>query len=469
MKTFNTMKTSKYIAGILLVTSLIYSSCEDVLDVSPTVELADEVALSSTVGLNSALMGAYDKLQNGYLYGGRYWISPDMITGTVKISGLQNTVFEELQMLNKTMSGQSNLIVQVTWQVSYEAIGIVNRILEFLPDINDADMTDEVRKRIEGEAKFIRGVVFFELTRLYGYDVQGVGPLAVPVFTKPLSPFDTPARATKDEAYAQIIQDLEDAATLLKGINTNGRATDLSAKAYLSRVYFYKEDWQKVIESATYVIDKFAGKANGGLASDVLDCFVTGTPPSEVLFAVLASGTDDASGTFRGYYRLASNAKFSIDGSYLSKIGANVIAGQDDARARVNHSFVNVEGKVYTTKFDVEYTSVPVIRLAEVYLNRAEARVNTNDRAGATADINVVRNRSGVSNLTGQATLANCESERNIELYLEGDYYHNMKRLKKNNFAKDIIGNKYNWDDVRIVFPIPKSQLDVNPNLLQNL
>jgi hypothetical protein len=460
---------AKYIIGIFLLASLGFSSCEKILDVSPTVELADEVALNSTVGLNAALMGAYDKLQNGYLYGGRFWVSTDMISGTVKISGLQNTVFEELQMLNKTMSGQSNQIVQVTWQVSYEAIGIINRILDFLPQVNDADMTDEIRKRIEGEAKFMRGIIFFELTRLYGYNVTGAGPLAVPVFTEPLGPFDTPARATVDEAYTQIIQDLEDAATLLKGINTSGRATDISAKAYLSRVYFYKEDWPKVIEAANYVITSFAGKAKGGLADDVLDCFGTGTPPSEVLFAVLASGTDDASGTLRGYYRLASNAKFSLDGSYLSKIGANVIAGQDDARARVDHTFINIEGKVYTTKFDVEYANIPVIRLAEVYLNRAEARVNTNDRAGATADLNIVRNRSGVANITGQATLANCESERTIELYMEGDYYHNMKRLEKPNFAKDIIGNRYNWDDVKIVFPIPKSQIDVNPNLLQNI
>ena len=463
------MKGIKYIALIFFMAMLGITSCEDILDVSPTVELADEVALNSTIGLDAALAGAYDKLQNGYLYGGRYWVSPDMITGTVKVSGLQNTVFEELQMLNKTMSGQSNQIVQVTWQVSYEAIGIVNRILDFLPDVNDADMTDEIRKRIEGEAKFIRGIIFFELTRLYSYDVDGEGPLAVPIFTEPLGPFDTPPRASVNDAYTQIIQDLEDAARLLEGINTGGRASAVGAKGYLSRVYFYQENWSKAIEAADYVIDKFSASPNGGLADDVLDCFNTGTPPGEVLFAVLASGTDDASGTLRGYYRLASNAKFSLDGSYLGKIGIHVIAGDDDARARVDHAFVNLEGKVYSTKFDVEYHNIPVLRLAEVYLNRAEARVHEGNPSGAASDLNVVRNRSGVSDITGNASLSDCENERNVELYLEGDYYHNMKRLQKSNFAKDLSGNKYNWDDVKIVFPIPKSQLDVNPNLVQNI
>jgi hypothetical protein len=461
------MKALTYKIATLAASVILISSCEKVMEVSPVVELADEIALSSTAGLDAALIGAYNKLQHGDLYGGRFWVSPDMIAGSVKISGLQNTVFEELQMLNKTMSGQSNRIVQSTWQASYEAIGIINKLLAYLPDVKDAEMTEQTRKRIEGEAKFLRGLIFFELTRLYSYDVSGAGPLSVPVFTEPLSPFDTPSRSTVEEAYTQIISDLEDAANLLKGINTDNRATDVAAMALLSRVHFYREDWPAVISAADYVIGKFEGKPNGGLADDVLDCFQTGSPDPEVLFAILSSAVDDASGTLRSYYRVASNSKFIIPISYLVKIGAHV-ATDDDARARVDHAFVNVEGKVYTKKFDVEYLSVPVIRLAEVYLNRAEARVHQGNAAGATQDLNVVRERSDAGSYTGSATLADCETERNVELYLEGDYFHNMKRLKKPNFAYDIAGNRYNWDDVKLVFPIPKSQLDVNPNLLQN-
>lgn len=463
------MKKIKYLITVLILPAFIFSSCEKVLDVSPTTELADEVALNSTVGLQAALMGAYDKLQDGYLYGGRYWVSTDMIAGTVKISGLQNTVFEELQMLNKTMSGQSNQIVQRIWTVSYESVGIINRVLSFLPTVNDAEMTNEVRQRIEGECKFVRAIVFFEMSRLYSYDVQGIGPLAVPIFTEPLGPFDQPPRASIEDAYEQIILDLQDATTLLAGKNTEGRATDVAAQAFLSRVNFYKGDWAAVETAANYVINEFTGQPNGGLANDVLDCFTAGSPDPEVLFALLASGTDDATGTYRGYYKLASNAKFSIDGSYLGKIGTHVIEGEDDARARVDHAFINVEGKVYTTKFDVQYHNAPIIRLAEVYLNRAEARVNLSRGADATLDLNVVRNRSGVSSLTRNATLSDCEIERTIELHLEGDYLHNMIRIQKPNFAKDIQGNRYNWDDVRLKFPIPKSQLDVNENLVQNI
>ena len=461
------MKAIKYKIAALAASVFLISSCQKVMDVYPVVELADEIALNSTVGLDAATIGAYNKLQHGDLYGGRYWVSPDMIAGSVKISGLQNTVFEELQLLNKTMSAQSNRIVQSTWQASYEAIAIINKVLAFLPEVNDAEMTDEVRKRIEGECKFLRALYFFELSRLYSYNIEGYGPLAVPVFTEVLTPFDTPERATIDEAYAQINLDLDDAATLLAGINTNGRATDIAAKALQSRVRFYQQDWPGVIESADYVINSFSGKPNGGLAADILECFQTGNPHPEVLFAVLANAVDDASGTLRSYYRVASNAKFIVTIPYLVKIGAHV-STNDDARVRVDHTFVNVDGKVYSTKFDVEFLNVPVIRLAEIYLNRAEARVHQGDGAGAANDLNVVRERSDAGSYASPATLADCEKERNIELYLEGDYFHNMRRLQKLDFAYDINGNTYDWDDVKLVFPIPKSQTDVNPNLVQN-
>ena len=282
------MKTIKYIAAASAAIMILFSSCEKILEVKPVIELADEIALNSTVGLDAALIGAYHKLQDGDLYGGRFWVSPDMIAGSVKISGLQNTVFEELQMLNKTMSGQSNRIVQSTWERSYQAVAIINKLLAFLPDVDDAEMTEETRKRIEGEAKFLRGLIFFELSRLYSYDVSGAGPLATPVFTEPLTPFDTPPRASIEEAYTQIIMDLEDAAELLVGINTNGRATDVAAMALMSRVKFYQEDWPGVITAANYVIDQFSGKPNGGLSDDILNCFQTGTPDQEVLFAILS-------------------------------------------------------------------------------------------------------------------------------------------------------------------------------------
>lgn len=461
------MKAIKYKIAALAASVFLISSCQKVMDVYPVVELADEIALNSTVGLDAAMIGAYNKLQHGDLYGGRYWVSPDMIAGSVKISGLQNTVFEELQLLNKTMSAQSNRIVQSTWQASYEAIAIINKVLAFLPEVNDAEMTDEVRKRIEGECKFLRALYFFELSRLYSYNIEGYGPLAVPVFTEVLTPFDTPERATIDEAYAQINKDLDDAATLLVGVNTNGRATDIAAKALQSRVRFYQQDWPGVIASADYVINNFSGNPRGGLASDILECFQTGNPHPEVLFAVLSNAVDDASGTLRSYYRVASNAKFIMSIPYLVKIGAHV-GTHDDARVRVDHTFVNVDGKVYSTKFDVEFLNVPVIRLAEIYLNRAEARVHQGDGAGAADDLNVVRERSDAGSYASPASLVDCETERNVELYLEGDYFHNMRRLQKPDFAYDINGNTYDWDDVKLVFPIPKSQTDVNPNLVQN-
>src|SRR5210317_1505157 len=103
------MKTINYISTIIIAGFILLTSCEKVLEVEPKMDLSDKTALSTTFGLQAAIIGAYDRLQGGDLYGGRIWVAGDMIAGTVKISGEQNTVYEELQMLNKTMSADNRI------------------------------------------------------------------------------------------------------------------------------------------------------------------------------------------------------------------------------------------------------------------------------------------------------------------------------------------------------------------------
>lgn len=453
---------------LAIVFSITFSSCEDQLELSPVMDLSSENALNSTYGLQAGLIGVYDKLQGSYLYGGKIWAASDMLAGIVKQSGNRNVLFEELQLLNKTVSGESNAITIVYWQECFNTIHIINSVLSQLNQVNDPDMTDEVRDRIMGEAKFLRALIYFDMNRFYGYQVQGYDEkISVPILTEPGKVDEYPSRNTEDEVYNQIISDLNNAALLLEGKNINGRTTSIAAKALLSRVYFYKGDYASTIETATEVINNFSGLPNGGLEDNFLKCF-TDSSSTEVLFAIKADDTDNASYTLRNYYSLGSSATFSFDGAYISKIGKHVLDGEDDARAKVDYSFINVKSQVYTTKYDLMAFDIPVIRLAEVYLNRAEARVHEGDLTGAADDLNIVRNRSGVSNITGTPTLADCETERTIELYMEGDYFHNMKRLKKENFAKDLNNNKYSWDDVKLVFPLPQNDLELNPNLIQN-
>ncbi|MCK5823308.1 MAG: RagB/SusD family nutrient uptake outer membrane protein, partial [Bacteroidales bacterium] len=119
------------------------------------------------------------------------------------------------------------------------------------------------------------------------------------------------------------------------------------------------------------------------------------------------------------------------------------------------------DGKFYTKKFDDRYMNVPVIRLAELYLTRAESQFNINPSDTIILhDINIIRRRADLPDLSSVSSSA-IYLERTKELVFEGDNFFNMKRLQKT-----IAG--YDWDDVKLLFKIPQRERDVNPNLTQN-
>ena len=133
------MRTIKYISSLAIAGLLLFTSCDKVLDVQPKMDLSDKTALSTTFGLQAAIIGAYDRIQGGDLYGGRLWVGGDMVAGTVKISGEQNTVYEALQMLNKTMSAD-NRITGSLWQNAYFTINLVNSVIAEIPNVDDTDI-----------------------------------------------------------------------------------------------------------------------------------------------------------------------------------------------------------------------------------------------------------------------------------------------------------------------------------------
>jgi len=129
--------------------------------------------------------------------------------------------------------------------------------------------------------------------------------------------------------------------------------------------------------------------------------------------------------------------------------------------------------KIYTTKFDNQYMHIPVMRLSEIYLNRAESRVNLygNNDQGSLDDLNVVRNRASLPNTT-VSSFSKCYVERSKELAFEGDNFHNLKRLKVPGTAVPaLIGiSRFNlhWNDPALIMKISQRELDVNENLVQN-
>lgn len=439
------MKTIKYISAILAV-FLVLSSCEKMLEMEPKMDLSDKTALTSTFGLQSALIGAYDRLQGGDLYGGRIWVSGDMIANNVKISGEQNTVYEELQMLNKTMSAD-NRITASFWTNAYFTINLVNNVIKEIPIVDDAEIAAN-KDRLEGEALFIRALLHFDMVRYIGNPASGLG---VPYLKEPTGIEAKPARETIETCYQNIVADLKKAEGLLPATNKD-RATKWAAKALLARVLFYHGNYA---ESAQYCSEVISG---GGfsLETQIISNYSI-TKSKEMIFGIMSTETDGSCGTLNGYYRFKSSGKFSPSNDYIQVLASEKSAGDN----RVLQLYENIEGKFFTKKFDDRYMNVPILRLSEMYLTRAESLVMVNaDDPQALADLNVIRKRAGLADAK-KATLSAIYLQRIKEMAFEGDHFHNMKRLKK-----DVAGLP--WNDVKLLFKIPQREMDVNSNLIQN-
>jgi hypothetical protein len=278
-----------------------------------------------------------------------------------------------------------------------------------------------------------------------------VNGLGVPYLKEPTTIETKPARDDMETCYQNIIADLKRAADLLPASN-NDRATKWAAKALLARVYFYHEDYAESAAACTEVID------GGGftLEPQIISNYSV-TKSKEMIFGIMSTETDASCGTLNGYYRYKSSGKFSPSNDYIQVLASEKSAGDN----RVLQLYENIDGKFFTKKFDDRYMNVPILRLSEMYLTRAESRVMiTPDDPAALADLNVIRKRAGLTDAK-KATLSAIYLQRIKELAFEGDHFFNMKRLKK-----DIAGLP--WNDVKLLFKLPQRELDVNPNLIQN-
>ncbi len=440
------MKT-RYIFCTLLAVALIgFTSCKKIIEKTPEMYLSDQTALTTVEGLQAALIGTYQALMNGDLYGGNVWACGDMLANNVKPSGQGNIVYEETQMLEKNLSPDNRLTASF-WQNAYYAINMANTIMEAIPNVAPPE---NVAKQIRGECLFIRSMVYFDMVRYIGNVNNGLG---VPLVLAPTGIDGKPARDQISAIYSQVVTDLTEAASILPESNDN-RATSWAAKALLSRVYFYLNDWDNCISVSDDVINsnKFS------LVDSVITNFSTVITP-EIIFAILSTQVQPAAGTLNGYYRLASNGKFSPSTNMLKVF--TFTGGLQDQRYR--QYFMQQGGKFFTTMFDERYMNIPLIRLAEVYLNRAEARFNKGDTPGALADLNVIRKRAGLTD-TLQVNPNLLYYERFKELVFQGDNFFNMKRMQK----AEISDLKLPYNSVRLMYLIPQREMDVDPNLVQN-
>ncbi len=445
------MKNLKYL--ILTISSfLLFTSCDRELDIDSEQGISTETAISTPEGIQQILIGAYKNTGDGDLFGGDVQIYGDLLAddGYLYWWG----TYAELGHIYEKSIISDNVYVRDTWARAYKVINATNVVLENLSVVKDEDD----KKRIEGEAKFLRALNYFELVRFFGKQYEAGKnntQLGVPIVLKTTTDFNgdlSVARNSVEEVYTQVVKDLKEAINNLPSENSY-YADTYSAQALLSRVYLQKGDYTNARNLANDVIEN-SGKS---LMPNYKDAFNTSENISEDLFAMQVtsqSGENDLITFYADEAQGGRGGDITLTEDFLG------LFEPDDVRG--SFYYYNYYDDVLTSKYTNQYGNIHVIRLAEMYLIRAEANYRLGTSLGATPldDINTIRDRAKASVLT-TVTLDDILLERRRELAFEGFLIHDIKRTKGN------VGS-LNWNSDKLVFPIPLREMQVNYKLVQN-
>lgn len=483
------MKTKKIISIIVLLAVVLFQSCEKFLDLEPQQAVSDQTIYGNHEGVQNALYGAYERIAGPQLYAGTSIFHSDLVANSGDMNWL-GTFIQYRQMNWKSMDPNDNLISS-KWIRSYQAIDLVNNVLASLSVVKESE-----RDRIEGEALFIRGIIYFELVRFYALPFVKGEPNThdgVPLVLTPTSGINEnsyPARANVAAVYVNILSDLSIAKTKLGGFTASGanagRATASAAAAFLVRVHLAMEEWQLAAQEATFVIDNFGGFS--ALHNNPRAAFNNDDYTSEDVFMIIQDGlsnagqSNDGITTFFASLRGLGRGDVSIPVSHMNRYEAGDLRATylEDPTivtiADVSTMFYKGVGtrpnNRNSAKWGKHDANVPVIRLAEVILSRAEANFRNGSSVGADPldDIMAIRNRANASQWES-LTLDLIRQERFRELCFEGHTLHDLRRFRENVVAPSgspFVGQTIEWNDGRLVLPIPQREMDVNPNLTQN-
>ncbi|WP_259404630.1 RagB/SusD family nutrient uptake outer membrane protein [Hymenobacter sp. HSC-4F20] len=448
------MKSSLYhllFAAVLGAATLSFSACNDLLDPTPVQQLPDDQAITDASSARSATIGVYDRVQAYYQLN---WPVLGFLPGeNVRFNGTLNQFLQ----IDQNQLSADNVLITEAWTQMYQAVNGANNVLAALPGLSDPLLTATEKNQLLGEAYFLRALVYFDLGRGWG----GVPLVLTPTRTKENG--RGIRRSTLAQTYDQVLADLTQAEALLPEAATRNRAVKAAARALRARLHLYRQQWTEAEAYATQVISS----SNYGLVTPYRAISTAPFLSRESVFELTFSNSD-ANTMWNNWFPSALGGQFNfqpvpaaiallndptVGGNRSALLATTVIAGS-------NVTYGNLYSRS-AQRDDPSY----VLRLAEQYLIRAEARAKQGKLTDALADLNAVRARAGVpasTAATADALLLAIEDERRVEFAFEADRWFDLVRTGR---AGAVLGVT---DQRRWVFPLPFNDLVADPDLEQN-
>jgi hypothetical protein len=451
------MKNKLILTAIAFLCLMQMVSCKKFVDIPPPKnQLASSKVFADSLDANSAIGGIYIDMYQSFGFS----FASGGLTAYPGLSAdefAQTSNDPDLNQLFENRIDIRNGYNSILWSSAYKYIYDANACIE---GITNSKIPPTAKLKLIAEARQLRAFVYFNLANLYG---------SVPLITstdyhinqsKPRDPIDA--------AYAQVLNDLTYAQANLPKNNIAERANYYSASALIAKVQLYRKNYGAAETAANAVIST----GNYHLENDLNNVFLANS--SEAIWKIIPvfQGIE----TWEGYnfvpsdptavpqFVLSSSLYNSFEANDLRKtnwIGSNSTGGS-------NYPYP-FKYKAATTNGNPTESYV-IIRLAELYLIRAEARANLADISGAQSDINMVRNRSGLGNTAASdkaALLLAIEKERRAELFCEwGNRWFDLQRTGRADAVLSLV--KPNWNHSAILYPIPDAEMKSNPALIQN-
>jgi hypothetical protein len=445
--------------AVICAVLCVICSCKKLLDVNePNSKISANEVFSSDANANSAVVGMYVNMYQTVFGSGGEGSVPWLTGLSADELHNQSVTNPAAKEFEQNEIATNNSYIKNLWADMYKSVYVANAIIEGV-DLS-SKITPAKKNQYKGEALFVRSFCYFYLVNLFG-DV----PL---VLTTDYKSNVKLSKSIEADVYNQIESDLLVAESLLPEeypSEDRVRPNRSVVKAFLSRLYVYKKEWQKAADNATQILSQ---TAKYQLATNLNTVFLANS--KEAIWQL--KPLDEAFNATEGYIYNpqvgpTKNVLFdgfinSFDAGDKRKINWVISSGP---------FYLPFKYKLYdqTAKPAVmEYSMV--FRLAEQYLIRAEARAQLGVITGnnsAISDVNVVRTRAGLSDATAtnlDEIMKIIEKERKLELFTE--WGHRWLDLKRWHIATKVLAPlRSKWQETDMLYPVPQSELEKNPYL----
>lgn len=444
-------KTIPFIALAALL-----GGCSDFIEVpTPTSQLATTAVFADVSTAEAAMAAIYARVREEAAFNGGVNGSTYLLANYADDMRYYGTNADILQFADHTLQPANGMVAGM-WNAAYGIVYSCNALLEGLGRSTAISASD--KDRLRGEALFIRGFTHFFLANAFG-DVPYV--VGTDYRTNASIP-KSPASGVMRMALADVLE----AKTLL-GPDPVGpdrvRVNRVAAVALAARMHLYLEEWEQAAAAATEVL------AAPGYAwtPNVSNEFLRGATSTiwSLHPGIEGVNTQEA----RTFVFTAAPTRAALTDAFVSGFEPGDLRRADWIRTVTVSAGTFYASNKYkrttSTTPSMEYTIV--LRLAEQYLVRAEARAHLGDVDGARADLDVIRVRAGLGGTPATTTaslLQALEVERRHELFSEwGHRWFDLKRTGRAGAVMSAV--EPNWKATDVLLPLPEKELRLNPKL----